>query len=1404
MITMETMKASRRKQTKPNRVPFGMDPLTGAFNASLPPAPPVPEEDPLPRHNGGMDSGRDADEGDVPLDMHVSIISCSMCPETFPTGSDLREHMDTVHGSLPKKSRMDSAEFPTEYHRLASELCHDSSIMSNGHGEEQAQALSLTKPKPTEPDSSKDVDMDTPRSGGDQNLEGRSVKADGGKIFHPDAYCALCDKEFCNKYFLKTHRANKHGIYDSSSPTTPLPPDVPQPPVDSPFQAPPPQKVELSPSPWQQQQQAKKENRTENSQQPSNNSKKSESDLATAEKVSRVLSAVMMSSQSDSKTSSSSSSSNSGSTPKDSTMEDYCEHCQKRFCNKYYLKKHKQDVHGIIPETGPTTSKRSRASSSLLDLPMSSTSMGSPMLLPQPMPSLAGMPALPPGVMVLNPFMPQMTLIPTGNMPQPLLHPHQLHPPPHSPVMSQPLPLPGTLPGMSPTTPTSQASQLSPNRETFCTICRKEFNNGYFLKIHKANRHGIQSEDIPPEAKLLGDMVESNGVVVPPRPPSKDVKQEGYSRSSPPPLTSINQMVTCRQCDKDFPNAQAFKIHQITEHGKNLEPALPDSYESSLPKSEAPVSCSETLQRMSSDVPPAHGNGGGGRDGGGTMFGNMVAAKLADRVVCDICNKDLCNKYFLKSHKAKMHGIHEDDNRTSAGDKMPPLPSPTMSSSKNQPLNMTMSPKPQGPPGLIMPKMEMRDFPDSSRDFKMMEKYGAMKGFADVPSFLSETINNEYLRRAHPQPPFKGLDFGMPGLVPTSSANLSHEQLVEEGIDPEAYCDICKKEFCSKYFLRTHKKNIHGINVEVPPPDRSRAKPGPKPAMNKLGGMGGANNGNPLAGLPMPGMPFNFPPAMMMGGGGAGVGNSGYGRARDAFEKHQFRWKDPSNASQRVTCDICNKEVCNKYFLRTHKLKKHGISPSETSLSPMSGSPVPSENDASSNHSSQPDNFLLDKGTGTYPRPDSMAVPQTIPLPPSERSSSKSGEPPKMSKSEEEKAYLHGKHNNNNSSNNNHNHNSSSNNNNNRDSDSVTCNLCERKFKNMQWLSAHMMKDHAEVCNPSFLDMCMLQPLGIPPPFDAHLDPKVCQVCRQYMPNEIALQLHLIQEHNAQVRLQMDETPSPRGQSQGHQLTPATGSSRTVGLKAVKPWKSAARKQGLTAVKKQKMYVCSACDYNTHWLSKLQTHEENAHAILPSGVKKQGYSVASFLGNGGSESSPKKSLKGVKQFKCGLCPSRFTTHDYCQMHLREAHIHMLKDFVSRKRHRGGKKLSCSLCTFSTSFLFRLHTHMARFHHRLCPPAKSGSSSSLSRGEADSSAVNNTTAAQEPTGGESLQSSPTPCLMETPSFERPASPEELMKQAFRMAGDDNGTALNLSDKFLPMHQRVHDPVTAPFRMAEVTP
>ena len=31
-------------------------------------------------------------------------------------------------------------------------------------------------------------------------------------VINPEAFCELCCKEFCNKYFLRTHKHKKHGV----------------------------------------------------------------------------------------------------------------------------------------------------------------------------------------------------------------------------------------------------------------------------------------------------------------------------------------------------------------------------------------------------------------------------------------------------------------------------------------------------------------------------------------------------------------------------------------------------------------------------------------------------------------------------------------------------------------------------------------------------------------------------------------------------------------------------------------------------------------------------------------------------------------------------------------------------------------------------------------------------------------------------------------------------------------------------------------------------------------------------------------------------------------------------------------------------------------------------------------
>ena len=112
---------------------------------------------------------------------------------------------------------------------------------------------------------------------------------------------------------------------------------------------------------------------------------------------------------------------------------------------------------------------------------------------------------------------------------------------------------------------------------------------------------------------------------------------------------------------------------------------------------------------------------------------------------------------------------------------------------------------------------------------------------------------------------------GMNG-PPSFGKKLLMNQGVGEDKDPNrkpaslsrSYCEICKKELCNKYFMKTHMLKMHGINIE--------SMPAPMGAVSQANtqSMGSALSGG-------------------------------------------------------VSCHICKKELCSKYFLKVHMQNSHGI-----------------------------------------------------------------------------------------------------------------------------------------------------------------------------------------------------------------------------------------------------------------------------------------------------------------------------------------------------------------------------------------------------------------------------------------------------------------------------------------------
>jgi len=262
-----------------------------------------------------------------------------------------------------------------------------------------------------------------------------------------------------------------------------------------------------------------------------------------------------------------------------------------------------------------------------------------------------------------------------------------------------------------------------------------------------------------------------------------------------------------------------------------------------------------------------------------TPSSSTSSSRLVDRVVCDICNKEVCNKYFLKTHKMKVHGW---DPNTSTVPTVS-LPSTALPITAESAVVKSEPPSNSQPPP--SPFMYFPSLPN-----------------VDKPSL------------------------GFPesgGVVPKDA------ELQKMGIDPEAYCEICRKEFCSKYFLRTHRQNIHGIQDASggSPPGSYHGPSGPP----LLG-----STSQPFVLPPPPALPVVSLPSSLSAANCSTPSSGSMFLLSDADGPHHaaaaaesprsstWKWKEPVNAT-RVSCTLCNKVLCNKYFLRTHMAKRHGV-----------------------------------------------------------------------------------------------------------------------------------------------------------------------------------------------------------------------------------------------------------------------------------------------------------------------------------------------------------------------------------------------------------------------------------------------------------------------------------------------
>lgn len=141
----------------------------------------------------------------------------------------------------------------------------------------------------------------------------------------------------------------------------------------------------------------------------------------------------------------------------------------------------------------------------------------------------------------------------------------------------------------------------------------------------------------------------------------------------------------------------------------------------------------------------------------------------------------------------------------------------------------------------------------------------------------------------------------------TSTANVGASSI--QIFNPEAFCNQCNKEFCNKYFLKTHKANKHGVFIDSFPNSSivdqlDKNKITPMPTTSDFS----ANTNDIPKGASTPLLfksPLLFSQPLVI--------------TNTCVSKNMY------NNQTRAFCSICQKEFCNKYFVKRHKAKIHGI-----------------------------------------------------------------------------------------------------------------------------------------------------------------------------------------------------------------------------------------------------------------------------------------------------------------------------------------------------------------------------------------------------------------------------------------------------------------------------------------------
>ncbi|CAF1042477.1 unnamed protein product, partial [Brachionus calyciflorus] len=372
---------------------------------------------------------------------------------------------------------------------------------------------------------------------------------------------------------------------------------------------------------------------------------------------------------------------------------------------------------------------------------------------------------------------------------------------------------------------TQPKTQLNPQKlETFCTICKKEVCNKYFLKSHLLNKHGVQLED------YLANQTSSETT-------------QPSSQAALYAAAVANELIENHAQSLSHSTLSQVASQKYSSNNSQFSPNNFDYFLNSTSKliDEPPVRVEKEeakSQKINQYLSLALQNSE-----------PVTTNSPVSNTSCELCQKQFCNKYYLKKHKIDVHGLDANQNSSKsthsiesvqAAATLSMLINPFLLINNNTPAASTDSSVKDEPCEKEETVIEVKEVETSkvevvdevkcdicskvfkSIDFLNLHKMNKhkLKPLSDVQSnvlsnesfceYCNKSFCNKYFLRTH-MSKAHGKTLIIESGQNAQDNNHEDETFYASRVVDRVQCDICQKQVCNKYFLRTHKQKVHGI-----------------------------------------------------------------------------------------------------------------------------------------------------------------------------------------------------------------------------------------------------------------------------------------------------------------------------------------------------------------------------------------------------------------------------------------------------------------------------------------------------------------------------------------------------------------------------------------------------------------